>query len=66
MLYFSAAMQTYHVKVQTGTKWGAGTDANVYVMLYGEQDSTGKLSRWDIFNLIYQLPLILTELLHMA
>ena len=52
MLYFLAAMQTYHVKVQTGTKWGAGTDANVYVMLYGEQDSTGKLSLWDICNLI--------------
>jgi len=36
-----AAMQTYYVKVTTGTVWGAGTDANVYCVLYGEQDDTG-------------------------
>ncbi|WAR01120.1 LOXH1-like protein, partial [Mya arenaria] len=36
-----AAMQTYHVKVTTGTVWGAGTDANVHIILYGEKDDTG-------------------------
>lgn len=34
-------MQTYYVKVMTGTVWGAGTDANVYCVLYGENDDTG-------------------------
>ncbi len=39
----AAAMQTYHVFVYTGDKWGAGTDANVYVILHGEQDDTGQI-----------------------
>ena len=34
-------MQTYHVYVYTGDKLGAGTDANVYMTLYGEVDDTG-------------------------
>lgn len=34
-------MQTYHVYVFTGDKWGAGTDANVYVVLFGDGDDTG-------------------------
>ncbi|XP_048241483.1 lipoxygenase homology domain-containing protein 1-like isoform X2 [Haliotis rufescens] len=38
-----AAMTTYHVKVTTGNVWGAGTDANVYVILFGEEDITGKM-----------------------
>lgn len=37
----TAAMQTYHVKVTTGTVWGAGTDANVFCVLHGEKDDTG-------------------------
>ncbi|XP_053384453.1 lipoxygenase homology domain-containing protein 1-like isoform X6 [Mercenaria mercenaria] len=36
-----AAMQTYYVKVTTGTVWGAGTDANVYIVLFGDNDDTG-------------------------
>jgi len=31
----------YHVFVRTGNKMGAGTDANVYIILYGEIDDTG-------------------------
>ncbi|XP_013416715.1 lipoxygenase homology domain-containing protein 1 isoform X2 [Lingula anatina] len=38
-----AAMTTYHVIVVTGNVWGAGTDANVYVVLYGEKDDTGQM-----------------------
>ena len=38
-----AAMQTYHVYVFTGDKWGAGTDANVYVVLFGDDDDTGQV-----------------------
>lgn len=28
----------------TGTMWGAGTDANVYINIYGETGDTGE--RW--------------------
>ncbi|XP_074659812.1 lipoxygenase homology domain-containing protein 1-like [Tubulanus polymorphus] len=38
-----AAMQTYHVYVTTGDKWGAGTDANVFIYLFGELDTTGQV-----------------------
>ncbi|KAH9519113.1 Lipoxygenase y domain-containing protein 1 [Bulinus truncatus] len=42
-LEVKAALTTYHVKVFTGDKFGAGTDANVYVVLFGEKDHTNKL-----------------------
>ena len=35
-------METYHVYVTTADVRGAGTDANVYIVLYGENDDTGK------------------------
>ena len=35
-------MTTYHVYVHTSDKMGAGTDANVYILLFGEEDDTGK------------------------
>ncbi|XP_076450682.1 LOW QUALITY PROTEIN: lipoxygenase homology domain-containing protein 1-like [Babylonia areolata] len=38
-----AAMTTYHVKVTTGDVWGAGTDANIFIILYGDIDNTGKM-----------------------
>ena len=47
-LFHIAAMQTYHVHVYTGDKRGAGTDANVFITLYGEHDDTGKLE-WEKF-----------------
>ena len=40
----SALKTTYHVFVRTGSKLGAGTDANVYIVLYGEIDDTGQYS----------------------
>ena len=40
-IVFSALKTTYHVFVRTGSKFGAGTDANVYIVLYGEIDDTG-------------------------
>jgi len=36
-------MTTYHVYVYTSDKMGAGTNANVYIVLFGELDDTGKL-----------------------
>nr|XP_020662186.1 lipoxygenase homology domain-containing protein 1 [Pogona vitticeps] len=33
---------TYEVHVLTGTVWGAGTDANVYLSIYGERGDTGE------------------------
>lgn len=34
-------MTTYHVHVITGTEFGSGTNANVFVKLYGDKDHTG-------------------------
>ncbi|KAL0965208.1 hypothetical protein UPYG_G00278200 [Umbra pygmaea] len=33
---------SYEVHVFTGTMWGAGTDANVYINIYGEMGDTGE------------------------
>ncbi|KAJ8400007.1 hypothetical protein AAFF_G00400460, partial [Aldrovandia affinis] len=33
---------TYEVHVITGTMWGAGTDSNVYINIYGENGDTGE------------------------
>lgn len=43
VLSISAAMTTYEVSVTTGDVKGAGTDANVYLTLYGETSDTGAL-----------------------
>ena len=40
---FTAALETYHVYVTTGNVSGAGTDANVWITLFGENDDTGRL-----------------------
>ena len=37
-------MTTYHVYVYTGDKFGAGTDADVHIQLYGDQDDTGTIN----------------------
>jgi len=37
----TALKTVYNVFVRTGNKMGAGTDANVYIILYGELDDTG-------------------------
>lgn len=31
----------YELEVHTGSKWGAGTDANVFACIYGELGDTG-------------------------
>ncbi|KAM4708199.1 lipoxygenase homology domain-containing protein 1 [Discoglossus pictus] len=36
-----AKSTTYTVKVKTGEKKNSGTDANVFIILYGEKDDTG-------------------------
>ncbi|KAG9353677.1 hypothetical protein JZ751_011799, partial [Albula glossodonta] len=43
---------TYEVHVFTGTMWGAGTDANVYINIYGEVGDTGerRLKKSDHLN----------------
>lgn len=35
-------VNSYEVHVFTGNMWGAGTDANVYVNIYGETGDTGE------------------------
>ncbi|KGL83888.1 Lipoxygenase homology domain-containing protein 1, partial [Tinamus guttatus] len=39
-----AKSTTYIVKVKTGDKKNAGTDANVFIILYGSKDDTGIIS----------------------
>ena len=47
-------MTTYHVHVITGTEFGSGTNANVFVKLYGDKDQTGKFLS-QIFIIIWAL-----------
>ncbi len=42
-MLLAAAMTTYHVYVHTADKWGAGTNANVYIILHGQYDDTGQM-----------------------
>lgn len=41
---YAARITTYEVSVATGDVRGAGTNANVYIIMYGEEGDTGKLS----------------------
>lgn len=45
LVYYSrkARITTYEVSVVTGDVRGAGTNANVYITMYGEEGDTGKL-----------------------
>lgn len=45
LFYYSrkARITTYEVSVVTGDVRGAGTNANVYITMYGEEVDTGKL-----------------------
>lgn len=38
----SSAAHTYKVSVMTGDVYGAGTDANVFLTIYGDQGDTGE------------------------
>lgn len=38
----SSAAHTYKVSVMTGDVYGAGTDANVFLTVYGDQGDTGE------------------------
>lgn len=42
-LEMKASLTTYKVSVKTGDVRGAGTDANVYMVLYGESDDSGQM-----------------------
>lgn len=35
---------TYTLKIKTGEKKNAGTDANVFAILFGENDDTGMIN----------------------
>ena len=47
LLIVSTTAHTYKVSVMTGDVYGAGTDANVFLTIYGDQGDTGerKLSK---------------------
>ena len=41
---FTFLVQHYEISVYTGDHWAAGTDANVYITMYGSKGDSGK--RW--------------------
>lgn len=47
LIIIPATVHTYKVSVMTGDEYGAGTDANVFLTIYGDQGDTGerKLSK---------------------
>lgn len=44
-IYLTAMSTTYTLKIKTGEKKYAGTDANVIAILFGENDDTGMITR---------------------
>jgi len=38
----SVTVRNYEVEVYTGSEFNGGTDANVYLQLFGERGDTGK------------------------
>lgn len=42
MLIIPSTAHTYKVSVMTGDVYGAGTDANVFLTIYGDQGDTGE------------------------
>ena len=40
--FFSSPVRDYYVEVYTGDKFGAGTDANVYLEICGDRGDTGE------------------------
>ena len=41
---FTFLVQHYEISVYTGDHWAAGTDANVYITMFGSKGDSGK--RW--------------------
>ena len=41
---------SYHVSVKTGKERGAGTDANVFIKIFGSKGDTGKLKLMSAEN----------------
>ena len=39
--FSNISVEKYEVTVVTGDLWNAGTDANVYITLYGDRGDTG-------------------------
>lgn len=51
----AAMSTTYTVQVKTGDKKYAGTDANVFMILYGTKDDTGNILTRDTAIFCYCL-----------
>lgn len=41
---------TYTIKIKTGEKKSAGTDANVFIVLFGENDDTGRTPSGHVYT----------------
>lgn len=49
--FLCLTVNTYEVCVFTGDMLGAGTDANVYINIYGENGDTGERLLWNSDNI---------------
>lgn len=49
---FTGGKETYQVYVTTSDVKGAGTDANVYVIIYGEHGDTGRFILYQVFRFV--------------
>lgn len=52
----SGVMVNYRILVKTGTIRGAGTDANVYLTLFGGKDGADSGAFWCIFSVFCNFP----------
>ena len=51
-LFILAEKTTYEITVETGDVSGAGTDANVYITLYGEKEDSGETTFYSLFYFV--------------
>lgn len=55
---------TYTLKIKTGEKKNAGTDANVFAILFGENDDTGMITLQPVSYRLNDTNLNLTNVTH--
>lgn len=55
---------TYSLKIKTGEKKNAGTDANVFAILFGENDNTGMITFRSVSYRLNDTNLNLTNATH--
>lgn len=58
-IHLTAMSTTYTIKIKTGEKKYAGTDSDIFIILFGENDDTGEIIQFT--DLLLLMCMILTE-----